>query len=44
MEIVIYADSKGRPVVQVNGSTRAPTAKLAKAYKQAERQLKKGGK
>jgi hypothetical protein len=44
MEISIYTDGKGRPVVQVDGSTRDSATKVAKAYKEATTELKKGGK
>jgi hypothetical protein len=44
MEIVVYTDSKGRPTVQVNGSSRDSATKVAKAYKEATTELKKGGK
>ena len=41
MEINIYVDKKGKPTVNVYGSSKNSAKQVAKAYKEAVAELKK---
>ncbi len=41
MEVQIYRDNKGKPIVSVSGSSKNSAKQVAKAYKEAVAELNK---
>ena len=44
VEISIYTDNKGKPIVHVEGNGHNTAKQVAQAYLEAQEVLKKGGK